>query len=65
MTKQVAYKVLSEFRCWYSDVEKAVSTMDNDEQEPRVRRQVLQIGVDELMPEINREKRLFRVWLEF
>jgi hypothetical protein len=32
MTKQVAYKVLSEFWCWYGDVEKTVSRIADDEQ---------------------------------
>ena len=33
MTKQVAYKVLSEFWCWYGDVVKTVSTFTDDEHE--------------------------------
>ena len=33
MTKQVAYKVLSEFWCWYRDVEKTVSRITDDEHE--------------------------------
>ena len=31
MTKQVAYKVLSEFWCWYHDVVKTVSRFTDDE----------------------------------
>ena len=31
MTKKVAYKVLSEFWCWYRDVEKTVSRITDDE----------------------------------
>ena len=33
MTKQVAYKVLSEFWCWYGDVVKPLSTFTDDEHE--------------------------------
>ena len=33
MTKQVAYKVLSEFWCWYGDVVKTVSRFSDDEHE--------------------------------
>ena len=33
MTKQVAYKVLSEFWCWYHDVVKTVSRFTDDEHE--------------------------------
>ena len=33
MTKQVAYKVLSEFWCWYGDVVKTLSTFTDDEHE--------------------------------
>jgi hypothetical protein len=33
MTKQVAYKVLSEFWCWYRDVVKTVSGITDDEHE--------------------------------
>ena len=33
MTKQVAYKVLSEFWCWYGDVVKTVSRFTDDEHE--------------------------------
>ena len=32
MTKQVAYKVLSEFWCWYGDVVKTVSGITDNEQ---------------------------------
>jgi hypothetical protein len=31
MTKQVAYKALSEFWCWYGDVVKPLSTFTDDE----------------------------------
>ena len=33
MTKHVAYKVLSEFWCWYGDVVKTVSRFTDDEHE--------------------------------
>lgn len=33
MTKQVAYKVLSEFWCWYRDVVKTVSRITSNEHE--------------------------------
>ena len=33
MAKQVAYKVLSEFWCWYGDVVKTVATITDDEHE--------------------------------
>ena len=33
MTKQVAYKVLSEFWCWYGDVVKTVSRITSNEHE--------------------------------
>ena len=33
MTKQVAYKVLSEFWCWYHDVVKTVSRITDNEHE--------------------------------
>ena len=33
MTKQVAFKVLSEFWCWYRDVEKTVSRITSNEHE--------------------------------
>ena len=33
MTKQVVYKVLSEFWCWYGDVVKTVSRFTDDEHE--------------------------------
>ena len=33
MTKQVAYKTLSEFWCWYHDVVKTLSTFTDDEHE--------------------------------
>lgn len=33
MTKQVAYKALSEFWCWYGDVVKTVSRITDDEHE--------------------------------
>ena len=33
MTKQVAYKTLSEFWCWYGDVVKTLSTFTDDEHE--------------------------------
>ncbi len=33
MTKQVAFKVLSEFWCWYGDVVKTLSTFTDDEHE--------------------------------
>ena len=33
MTKQVAYKTLSEFWCWYSDFVKTISRFTDDEHE--------------------------------
>ena len=33
MTKQVAYKALSEFWCWYGDVVKTLRTFTDDEHE--------------------------------
>ena len=33
MTKQVAYKALSEFWCWYGDVVKTLNTFTDDEHE--------------------------------
>ena len=33
MTKHVAYKVLSEFWCWYRDVEKTISRITSNEHE--------------------------------
>lgn len=48
MTKQVAFKVLSEFWCWYRDVEKTVSRITDDEHEQAALDEVGEHSFDEL-----------------
>ena len=48
MTKQVAYKALSEFWCWYGDVVKTLSTFTDDEHELAALNEVGEHSVDGL-----------------
>ena len=48
MTKQVAYKTLSEFWCWYHDVVKTLSTFTDDEHELAALNEVGEHSVDSL-----------------
>lgn len=48
MTKQVAYKVLSEFWCWYGDVVKTVSRITSNEHELAALDEVGEHSVDGL-----------------
>jgi hypothetical protein len=48
MTKQVAYKTLSEFWCWYGDVVKTLSTFTDDEHELAALNEIGEHSVDGL-----------------
>ena len=48
MTKQVAYKALSEFWCWYHDVVKTLSTFTDDEHELAALNEIGEHSVDSL-----------------
>ena len=48
MTKQVAYKALSEFWCWYHDVVKTLSTFTDDEHELAALNEIGEHSVDGL-----------------
>ena len=48
MTKQVAYKTLSEFWCWYGDFVKTISRFTDDEHELAVLDEVGEYSIDAL-----------------